>query len=165
MRSKDVLKEALRSFDGTLIVVSHDRDFLDGLVDKVYEFGGGRVREHLGGIYAFLEHKQMDNLRELERSNAYASEETPAESSSAKQDYADRKAAARILRRMEKEVAEAEKEIADMEAELKKTEERLATPEGAADAGLYSAYSFQKNRLEEAMTRWESLSEQLESIN
>ncbi|MDR0995250.1 MAG: ATP-binding cassette domain-containing protein, partial [Tannerella sp.] len=165
LRSKDVLKEALLAFDGTLIVVSHDRDFLDGLVDKVYEFGGGKVREHLGGIYAFLEHKQMDNLDELERKDKTAAaarrQETPP---SIKQDYESRKAGAKALRRAEKAVAEAEAEINRLEGEIKKTEERLSTAEGAADANLYATHAQLQEQLSAAMDNWTSLSEKLEQL-
>ncbi|GHT44274.1 hypothetical protein FACS189438_2690 [Bacteroidia bacterium] len=164
MRSKDVLKSALREFDGTVIVVSHDREFLDGLVDKVYEFGGGCVKEHLGGIYEFLERKKIENLRELERSavaTATAGNEPPPAS---KLSYEARKEQAKALRKAEKAVAEAEGRIASLEKNLLALETKLATPDGASDTSLYSQHTALKAQLANALDQWAALSEELEQL-
>ena len=135
MRSKDVLKDALKEFDGTVIVVSHDREFLDGLVDKVYEFGNKRVVEHLGGIYDFLERKKLDSLQELERSAQVASDVAAADvqPTQNKLSYEARKEQSKAIKKVEKAIAESEKKIADLEKSIAAIEAKLATPEGAAD--------------------------------
>ena len=179
MRTKDVLKQAIRDFNGTVIVVSHDREFLDGLVSKVYEFGGGRVREHLGGIYDFLESRKLESLRELEQRNPAApvadkkatlpKAETAAPAISAgnegsKLSYEEQKELARRLRKAEKAVADVEKEIADLEARIADLEVKLATPDGAADATLYEEHGELKKQLDDAMWRWSEASEALEQL-
>ena len=166
MRSKDVLKEALSDFDGTLIVVSHDREFLDGLVDKVYEFGGGRVREHLGGIYDFLERKRIENLRELERRTAVPTQSVSVEESgapSAKRSYEEQKEQARKIRRLEKAVADVEREISDLERRSAELEAQMNTPEGAADTSLFAAHNDLQKALSDAMDRWSEASETLDA--
>ena len=166
MRSKDVLKEALSDFDGTLIVVSHDREFLDGLVDKVYEFGGGRVREHLGGIYDFLERKRIENLRELERRTAAPAMSVSVEESgapSAKRSYEEQKEQARKIRRLEKAVADVEREISDLESRSAELEAQMNTPEGAADTSLFAAHNDLQKALSDAMDRWSEASETLDA--
>ena len=132
MRSKDVLKDALKEFDGTVIVVSHDREFLDGLVDKVYEFGNKRVIEHLGGIYDFLEHKKMDSLCELERSTQTTTsmEGNAAEPTRNKLSYEARKEQSKAIKKVEKAIAESEKKITELENSIAAIEAKLATPEG-----------------------------------
>ncbi len=167
MRSKDVLKEALRDFDGTVIVVSHDREFLDGLVDKVYEFGGGRVVEHLGGIYDFLEKKKMDSLRELERSTQKAPSATTTEAAPTKDklSYEARKELARSVKKAEKAVADAENKITELEGVIASLEARMATPDGAADAALYADYSSKKKELSDTMDKWTELTIELEALN
>ncbi|MDR0537807.1 MAG: ABC-F family ATP-binding cassette domain-containing protein [Tannerellaceae bacterium] len=163
MRSKDVLKNALKDFEGAIIVVSHDRDFLDGLVEKVYEFGGGRVVEHLGGIYEFLERKKIENLNELERKTIAPSSSASAEQPAAgKTSYEARKEQSKALRRVEKSIAEAEAEIESLEAAIAALESRLSTSEGAADATLYAEHGKMKSRLDEVIDKWTSLSEELE---
>lgn len=179
MRTKDVLKQAIRDFNGTVIVVSHDREFLDGLVSKVYEFGGGRVREHLGGIYDFLESRKLESLRELEQRNPAApaadkkatapKAEATAPAISAgnegsKLSYEEQKELARRLRKAEKAVADVEKEIADLEARIAGLEEKLATPDGAADTSLYEEHGQLKKQLDDAMWRWSEASESLEQL-
>lgn len=166
MRSKDVLKEALSDFDGTLIVVSHDREFLDGLVDKVYEFGGGRVREHLGGIYDFLERKRIENLRELERRTAAPAQSVSVEESgapSAKRSYEEQKEQARKIRRLEKAVADVEREISNLERRSAELEAQMNTPEGAADTSLFAAHNDLQKALSDAMNRWSEASETLDA--
>ena len=165
MRTKDVLKQAIAHFDGTVIIVSHDREFLDGLVTKVYEFGGGSVREHLGGIYDFLEKKKIDSLRQLELSTATRTQQQPSPvKSDARISYEDRKEAARRIKRAERAVDEVEKEIADIEYAIDIIEQKLSTPEGAADSSLYEQHAVLQNSLNDAMTRWENATEQLENL-
>ncbi|WP_075556564.1 ABC-F family ATP-binding cassette domain-containing protein [Parabacteroides timonensis] len=167
MRSKDVLKDALREFDGTVIVVSHDREFLDGLVDKVYEFGNQRVIEHLGGIYEFLERKKMDSLRELERTapSVSSSSETEDQPTQNKLSYEARKEQSKAIKKVEKSVAEAEKKITELETSIAEIEAKLATPEGASDTSLYSDYSSLKKELSDTMDTWTELTIELEELN
>ena len=167
MRSKDVLKDALREFDGTVIVVSHDREFLDGLVDKVYEFGNQRVVEHLGGIYEFLEKKKMDSLRELERSTQAASlvADTDVQPTQNKLSYEARKEQSKAIKKVEKAVAEAENKITELEISIAAIEARLATPEGASDTSLYNDYSSLKKELSDTMDTWTELTMELEELN
>ncbi|MBP7487574.1 MAG: ABC-F family ATP-binding cassette domain-containing protein [Parabacteroides sp.] len=167
MRSKDVLKDALKEFDGTVILVSHDREFLDGLVDKVYEFGNQRITEHLGGIYEFLNRKKMDNLQELERAtqlniakNALGDEQ-PSQN---KLSYESRKEQNRALKKAEKAVAEAEERIARLENEQTQIEARLATPEGSSDTTLYAQYASIKKELSETMDLWSCCIQELEDL-
>lgn len=163
MRSKDVLKEALMVFDGTLIVVSHDRYFLDGLVDKVYEFGGGKVVEHLGSVYDFLRKKRIDTLQELER-------KTPAQTTSAtnntagKQDYAQQKEHARQLRKLEKQIKETEEAITLLEQEQKEIEEKLSAPENQTDTALFTRYEKVKHEIGQKLYEWELLTEELTNL-
>lgn len=168
MRSKDVLKDALKEFDGTVIVVSHDREFLDGLVDKVYEFGNKRVIEHLGGIYDFLERKKMDNLRELERSAQKQSElvqQGEVKITENKLSYEARKEQAKMIRKVEKAIVECEASISKTEARIGEMEIQLATPEGAADTALYTEYGNLKKELADAMDKWAELTQELEVLN
>ena len=165
MRSKDVLKDALKEFDGTVIIVSHDREFLDGLVDKVYEFGNKRVKEHLGGIYEFLEQKKMNDLRELEKTEKISSAlGKDSQQTQNRLSYEARKDFNKSVKKLEKSVSEAESTIAKLESSLAETESRLSTAEGASDASLYTRYSNLKKELEQAMESWADLSEQLEIL-
>jgi len=166
LASKDVLKKAIREFDGTAIIVSHDRDFLDGLVDKVYEFGGGKVREHIGGIYDFLTKKKMETLQQLELSPSPTAkrEEKREEPSENKLSYQEQKEQNRQQRRLEKQVAEAEQKVASLEEKLKKMEEQLATPEGASNMELLQKYLEVKARLDQAMNNWERATTELETF-
>jgi len=166
MRSKDVLKDAIRDFDGTVIVVSHDREFLDGLVTKVYEFGGGVVKEHLGGIYDFLQKKQMESLDELQlsQSPSTAKTEVPAAVSENKLSYEAQKELNKKIRKLEKQIADCEKEIEDLEGKKTEIETRMATPEGAADMKLYEQYQQLKEQISEVEDRWEAVSLELEEI-
>ena len=164
MASKDVLKEAIKAFDGTAIIVSHDREFLDGLVTKVYEFGGGRVREHLGGIYDFLQTKQISELNELGKEpnipKVEISDEVPAKSVS----YAERKDQQKKLRKAERAVEDSERKINDMERRLKELDELLMDPANASDMELVTEYTSIKKALDEEVERWEKLSEELEQL-
>ncbi len=167
MRSKDVLKDAIRAFDGTAIVVSHDRDFLDGLVDKVYEFGGGQVREHLGGIYDFLRKKQIDNLNELHTSptatssdNPVAGEETKA--SVGKLSYEARKEWQKKRKKLEKAVADCEAGIEQTESAIAILEAQMATPEGASDMSLFERHQKLRQQLDKLVEEWEAASLELD---
>jgi ATP-binding cassette subfamily F protein 3 len=173
MRSKDVLKSALLDFDGTVIVVSHDREFLDGLVDKVYEFGNKRIREHLGGIYDFLEHKKMESLQELEKKtvlpeqgaptgNANQQPAHPEAKTGIKLSYEEQKEQVRRIRKLEKTVTESEKKITALETRISELEIRMASPEGATDTSLYTEHNKLKNELSETVDRWEKATEALE---
>ncbi|MDR0845471.1 MAG: ABC-F family ATP-binding cassette domain-containing protein [Tannerella sp.] len=166
MRSKDVLKNALREYDGTLIVVSHDREFLDGLVDKVYEFGNQRIKEHLGGIYEFLEWKKIETLQELERKNAPSTsvqEESAKIAIPNKLSYEAQKEQSRIIRRIEKSIADTEQKITQLESAIAALETRLSTPEGMADMTLYREHDALKQELSETMEQWTEQITELEN--
>lgn len=171
MRSKDVLKEAIRDFDGTVIIVSHDRDFLDGLATKVYEFGGGVVKEHLGGIYDFLKKKQIENLNELQKSPSLSESPTggkkpsPAEmpqASAGRLSYEEQKELNKRLKKLERRVADCEAEIEQTEAAIAILEEKMATPEGASDMSLYEQHQKLKQQLDRVMEEWDAASTELE---
>ena len=166
MRSKDVLKDAIRDFDGTVIVVSHDREFLDGLVTKVYEFGGGVVKEHIGGIYDFLQKKKMESLQELQltQSSALVAKEEPVPVSENKLSYEAQKELNRKARKLEKQVAACETHIGELEAQVTEIENRMATPEGAADRSLYEQYQALKKEIAAAEEEWESMLMELEEL-
>ena len=159
MQSKDVLKAALKEFNGTVICVSHDRDFLDGLVDKVYEFGGGKVREHLGGIYDFLRSKHIDSLQELEHKEAQGEEAVKREATSAKLDYAAQKAAAAARRKKEKQIADIEAAIAKLEQEQQEIE-NLLTDITHQTSENFQRYEHIKREMEQRLYEWEILSEE-----
>ena len=165
MRSKDVLKEAIKEFDGTVVVVSHDREFLDGLVTKVFEFGGGVVKEHIGGIYDFLQKKKIENLNELQLSSsptasAMKKEEEPV--SENKLSYEAQKELNKKLRKLEKQVADCEQKIEKLEAQIAEVEAKMATPEGASDMSLYEQHQQLKKDLDAVVEEWESVSIELE---
>ena len=162
MRSKDVLKEAIRDFDGTAIIVSHDRDFLDGLVSKVYEFGGGLVKEHLGGIYDFLQKKKIENLNELQRKAPQPAQQSGSDNNDGKLSYEARKEQNRKIRKLEKLIADCEKSITLLEADIKEAELKMSTPEGASDKQLYAHYQSLKGQLETKEAEWENASIELE---
>ena len=171
MRSKDVLKEAIRDFDGTVIIVSHDRDFLDGLATKVYEFGGGVVKEHLGGIYDFLKKKQIENLNELQKSPSLSESPTGAKKPSAAEapqasagrlSYEEQKEQNKRLKKLERRVTDCEAEIEQTEAAITILEEKMATPEGASDMSLYEQHQKLKQQLDRVMEEWDAASTELE---
>ena len=186
MPSKDVLKEAIKAFDGTAIIVSHDREFLDGLVTKVYEFGGGKVREHLGGIYDFLQAKKITELNELgkDADHSHVGNKTvPAreqniptlgtknepqapsqEALSKALSYAERKEQQKRRNRAEKAVKESETKIEKMEQRIKELDDLLMQPENASDMTLVTEYTSTKKCLDEEVERWEKLSETLETM-
>ena len=183
MPSKDVLKEAIRAFDGTAIIVSHDREFLDGLVTKVFEFGGGRVREHLGGIYDWLQASSdkgseggvNGSERGVKGTNVMQSEKVKSPSlpfhspitppSLPKENaYAARKEQQKQLKKAEKAVEESEKKIARMEQRLKELDQLLSDPKNASDMMLVTEYTDTKRQMDEEVERWEKLSEDLEAL-
>ena len=187
MPSKDVLKEAIKAFDGTAIVVSHDREFLDGLVSKVYEFGGGKVREHLGGVYDWIEsHKRgevnggngtngSNGVNGSNGSNGVNGSNGPTKpikptkptnpTNTAKNDYAAHKEQQKQIRKAEKAVEQSERKISDMERRLKELDDLLMVPENASNMEFVTEYTTTKKALDEEVERWERLSEELESIN
>ena len=160
MQSKDVLKAALQDFNGTLICVSHDRDFLDGLVTKVYEFGGGKVKEHLGGIYDFLRAKKLDSLQELERKQVKPAAKQEPAGSAAKQSYEQQKAEAAAKRKKEKQIAETEAEITRLENEQKQMEELLSNPAQQTQQN-FQQYEHIKHAIQQKLYEWEILSDTL----
>ena len=193
MQSKDVLKEAIKAFDGTVIVVSHDREFLDGLVTKVYEFGGGMVKEHLGGIYDFLRRKQIASLDELSRgvrneecgvrnddknkssvktesqNNSQSTLHTPHSSEvstdvSSKLAYLERKEQQKKVKRVEKSIKEQEEKIMKLEDRIKELDAILCTPEGASDMTVVTEYTSIKKLIDQETERWEHLCEELDQL-
>ena len=171
MPSKDVLKEAIRAFDGTAIIVSHDREFLDGLVTKVYEFGGGQVREHLGGIYDFLRDRKIESLDQLgakqdghNHDAGQVSDGVVPSRQSAKQNYAERKELQKRISKAEKAVKESESKIEKMEKRIRELDELLMQPEKASDMTLVTEYTSSKRCLDEESERWMTLSEELETL-
>ncbi|MBP6174951.1 MAG: ABC-F family ATP-binding cassette domain-containing protein [Fermentimonas sp.] len=170
LASKDVLKKAIREFDGTAIIVSHDRDFLDGLVNKVYEFGGGRVTEHIGGIYDYLSKKKLESLQQLELSVSTTQSSDLSEKAeqntetSNKLSYLIQKEQNRKQRKLEREIEEVEDNIENLENEISTLEAELATPEGAADTEKLQKYLETKKQLEGFMSKWEKLTLELENF-
>ncbi len=170
MPSKDVLKEAIKAFDGTAIIVSHDRDFLDGLVSKVFEFGGGKVKEHLGGVYDWI--RSQNNAETVSLSKSASVAETPvkpAESPTTEQverveSYAEHKERQKKMSKVKKAIADAEKKIAEMESRLKELDTLLMDPKNACDMKLVTEYTTTKDALDKENDRWMELSEQLEEL-
>ena len=171
MPSKDVLKEAIKAFDGTAIIVSHDREFLDGLVSKVYEFADGRVREHIGGIYDYLASIDDPSVAPV-KADDKPSAVTPApqspnasgNNSAEKESYAERKERMKKISRAEKAVKESENKIEKMEARLKELDNILCHPENASDMTIITEYTSTKRALDEEVEKWETLSMQLEEM-
>lgn len=168
LKSKDVLKEAIRDFDGTVIVVSHDRDFLDGLVERVYEFGGGRVREHLGGIYDWIRSHEAEQAAALSERPAGANQADKSDKSDrsdrpdpsdSKLSYEEQKAQARARKKREKDLAEAEAEVMQLESAIAIVEQQMSTQEGAQDMALYEKHTRLKQQLASAEERWMELME------
>lgn len=180
MKTKDILKNAIKEFDGTVIVVSHDREFLDGLVEKVYEFGGGEVKECLGGIYEFLEKKKLASLAELERTQKSEKPAQPkakdnihpkqmpqqasaTQASSRKLSYAEQKERDKVLKRARKKVEEAEAEVSRLEGVVAAIEAELAA--GSSDPDIYERHATAMKQLENAMSMWELASMEAEELN
>ena len=164
MASKDVLKEAIRAFDGTAIIVSHDREFLDGLVSKVYEFGGGKVRECIGGIYDWIGETRGERREKREMQKPQTSDLRPQTSSPAPSNYEQRKELQRKKSRLEKQVKEVETKIEKLEARIKELDAILCTPEGASDMTVVTEYTSTMKVIEKETERWEQLSMELEEI-
>lgn len=180
MKTKDILKQAIKDFNGTVIVVSHDREFLDGLVEKVYEFGGGKVKECLGGIYEFLEKKNIDSLAELERRNPRPDKEEPkvtkkdagqlkseqpetGDRPARRLSYAEQKEHEKLVRRARKKVRDAETEISQIESEIAALEEEMTRPE-AQNTDIYMRHADLRKKLDNAMSLWELASMEAEEI-
>jgi len=165
MASKDVLKEAIQAFDGTVIVVSHDREFLDGLVSKVYEFADGKVREHLGGIYDFLQSRNLESMADIGRMKGAPQQPVQTDKASAgKEDYEAKKEQERRKRKIQKKIEDCEKEVERISKEIKDIEEWLATPGGAQNPAMFEAYGKLKNDLAAAESRWEEAMMEGETI-
>lgn len=168
MPSKDVLKEAIKVFDGTAIIVSHDREFLDGLVDKVYEFGGGRVKEYLGGIYDYLRSHDADTIHAALSANAHTPDKTviPSEvkEGNGKQNYAEHKEQQKKIRKAERAVKETEDKVARLEIRKTELDKLLAKPDNAANMDLIAEYTDIMQQLDKENERWMVLSEELEKI-
>lgn len=164
MRSKDVLKEALNQFDGTVIVVSHDREFLNGLSSKVYEFTNKKIKEHLGGIYDFLQTKKMDSLKELEVKKTVSSIQEEVAPSDNKLNYLERKEMSKKISKIERAISNSEENIARFEEQIAEMEDMLANPEKMQDQSLFAKYEKAKKDLEKEMSDWENLNEELELL-
>ena len=164
IRTKDILKEAIQDFEGTVIVVSHDRDFLNGLVEKVYEFGNGVMREHLGGIYDFLEYKKLTSLQELEKKgNAPAKLSEPKEMKASKLSYQEQKEAQKRLKQAEKKIKDLEQKVNDLEQDIKEIETVLAAG-GDIDPSTFAKHKELSDLLESTMLEWEEANEAYESL-
>lgn len=178
MQSKDVLKEAIKAFDGTAIIVSHDREFLDGLAEKVYEFGGGKVREYLGGIYDWIRSHERNDVQTLAQPRKGGEQPAePRKADSPKADmkaeepsqtevmtYAQRKERQKMVSRIQKKINETEKRIETLETRLGELDTMLCDPKNAADMALVNEYTDIQQRLDKEMADWEKLSEQLEKV-
>ena len=178
MQSKDVLKEAIKAFDGTAIIVSHDREFLDGLAEKVYEFGGGKVREYLGGIYDWIRSHERNDVQTLAQPRKGCEQPAePRKADSPKADmkaeepsqtevmtYAQRKERQKMVSRIQKKINETEKRIETLETRLGELDTMLCDPKNAADMALVNEYTDIQQRLDKEMADWEKLSEQLETV-
>jgi ATP-binding cassette subfamily F protein 3 len=168
LRTKDVLKDAILAFDGTVIVVSHDREFLDGLVSKVYEFGGGVVREHIGGIYDFLKKKDIESLEQISSSLPKQSNVSTSILSSAsiegKLSYEQQKERAKLVKKAERRVKDAELEIERIESLIAEVEDKLATPEGATSMPLFEQHASLKKQLDKVVEEWELAMEEMEQL-
>ncbi|MCU0376903.1 MAG: ATP-binding cassette domain-containing protein [Bacteroidales bacterium] len=172
IRSKEILKKALIKFDGTLIVVSHDRDFLDGLVNKVYEFRNRKIRTHLGGISEFLRARKIESLKELEKKDvavvvaAPPVKGEPAPVQNSKMRYLEKKETERVYRRLKRQAEENEAEITLLEKEIAEMDARLASgdKEVVSETAFYSQYMEKKQRLETLMHRWEKIHSELEEF-
>ena len=177
MPSKDVLKEAIKAFDGTAIIVSHDRDFLDGLVSKVFEFGGGKVKEHLGGVYDWIRSQNENvvptlgsqahverNQSKITAASVDKTSEPVSKQENRVESYAEHKEHQRKISRMKKAVAESEKKIAEMEARIKELDSMLMNPKNASDMKLVTEYTTTKEALDKENDHWMELSEQLEKL-
>jgi len=168
MRSKDILKNALLMFEGTLIIVSHDRDFLQGLTTKIIEFRNKELKEHLGGIYDFLRKRKLENLKELEEAKKKSQRAKEENVSTNKLKYAERKQLEKDLRKMQTQIRKCESSIENLEQEIEAMDSKLSNPEEhqeeIASGELYKAYDSLKSKLEKQMKIWEDLQMEAEEI-
>lgn len=168
MRSKEMLKQALAAYDGTVLVVSHDREFLDGLVNCVYEFKNKKIKQHLGGIYDFLQKKKLESLKELEVNNKQSAqtvkEENKPSAEETKLTYEERKDINKNISRLEKAIEQSEDEIARLENEITKMDKKMASPGNIDDHSVYEEYEKLKSTLEKVMEQWEAYHEEHESL-
>ena len=166
MRSKDILKEAIRNYDGTLVVVSHDREFLDGVVDKIYEFRDGGVKEYLGGIHYFLEKRRLEDMRQIEVRDSVAKEQR---SSAGKEDYLAKKENEKLIRKTQKAIEEKENRVAELESQVAEWDKRLANPEAhgidLSDSKVFEQYNALKQALAFEEHEWEKLCYELELLS
>ena len=165
MRSKDILKNALMAYDGTLILVSHDREFLDGLVNKVYEFRDHKIKEHLGGIYDFLQRKKINSFRELEMKMQVSTETRIDKSTDNKQLYEKRKEYDKMTRKAKSELIRLEQKISGLEDSIKKADLLFTDPDNLADQKLFDKYTLEKQELDNLLTEWEVQQNEIEKLN
>ena len=165
IRSKEILKNALANFTGTVLVVSHDRDFLDGLVNCVYEFRNKKAKQHLGGIFEFLYRKKMESLKELEikNNNSRANNSVQKEKGKNELSFEEQKEISRNISRFEKQVQETEQKISDLEARVEDMDKLLSLSTQIDDHSLFDKYEELKKKLEEMMHEWENANEELEA--
>ena len=164
MRSKDILKNALLAFDGTLIVVSHDREFLDGLVDKVFEFRHHKVREHLGGIYDFLRKKKINDLRDIEHKDRSTEATLERPEKDQKRAYLERKELEKKIRKAENRMSRIESSIESTDLDMQAMDELMAKPDGQITEETYRDYEQVKKKHDQLMKEWEEVSENLERL-
>jgi ATP-binding cassette subfamily F protein 3 len=166
MRSKEILKKALTKYDGTLIVVSHDRDFLDGIVGKVYEFRNNKIKENIGGIYDFLQKKKIESLKEIEKKEKFTQVKSDNDVSLNKQKYLDKKEYEKNLRKLKKRLADSEALIEKLESEINAVDKSFMEPDSYSDASQinYERYRDLKEQLNEEMERWTQYSEETENF-
>ena len=162
MRTKDILKQAITDFDGTVIVVSHDRDFLDGMVQKVYEFGDHRVREHLCGIWEFLEKKQLDSLQQMEVNDKIREQKTENTPSTGRLNYEEQKERERKVKQAQKRVKQLEEKIQQLEQDIAAIEEKLSQGQ-TDDPGIYDRHAALQHDLDQTLIDWEEASMALEN--
>lgn len=164
MRSKEILKKALLNFDGSLILVSHDRDFLDGVVDVVYEFKNKKIRQHLGGVQEFLRRRKIETFNQLNQQKKTKADEKPKEKSDEKLKYEERKELDKKIRKLQKGVDESEAQIMELETEIEEMDKKLANPDNIDDNSIFESYEALKKKLEQAMHQWEEKSHELEEL-
>lgn len=165
MRSKDILKNALMAYDGTLILVSHDREFLDGLVNKVYEFRDRKIKEHLGGIYDFLQRKKISSFRELEMKAQSPVESRIEKPTDNKQLYEKRKEQDKVIRKAKSELERIEKKISELEESIKKADLLFTIPENLSDQKMFDKYTHEKHELDKLLAEWEIQQDHIEKLN
>ena len=164
MRSKDILKESLLKYDGTLLIVSHDRYFLDGLVTKVYEFRSKKIRQHIGGIYDFLQRKKIETLKELEQKRAVAVKTQDNAPSANKMDYLDKKELEKEIRKVTNRLGASEKRIEELEKEIEDLNLAISSPENTGNHDLYIRFEQVKKDMETELENWEKTGIELENL-